>query len=79
MAYGFLTSSALQQDETLPGTGGEGLKLVTKYGASCKSLVIFAIFVVVLSSLLLFMDPPLNALASVDEVAVVALYMSILC
>jgi hypothetical protein len=28
----------------------------------------------------LFMDPPLNALASVDEVAVVALeYMSILC
>lgn len=80
MAYGFLTSSALQQDATSPGTGGEGLKLVTKYGASCKSLVIFAIFVVVLSSLLLFMDPPLNALASVVEVAVVALeYMSILC
>lgn len=72
MAYGFLTSPALQLDETSPGTDGE-LKLVTKYGASCKSLVIFAIFVVVLSSLLLFMDPPLNALASVVALE----YMSI--
>jgi hypothetical protein len=69
MAYGFLTSPTLQLDKTSPGTR-----------ASCKSLVIFAIFVVVLSSILLFMDPPLNALESVDEVAVVAFeYMSILC
>lgn len=73
MAYGFLTSPALQLDETSPGTDGEGLKLVTKYGASCKSLVIFAIFVVVLSSLILFMDPPLDALASVVALE----YMSI--
>jgi len=80
MAYAFLTSSTLQLDKTLPGTDGEGLKLVRKYGASCKSAVIFAIFVIVLSSLLLFVDPPLNALASVDQVAVVALeYKSIFC
>ncbi|KAK2420271.1 RHOMBOID protein 9, chloroplastic [Trifolium repens] len=69
MAYSFLISPTLQLDDTSPGTGEEGLKLVRKYGSSCKSLIIFAIFVVVLSSLLLFTDSPLNALASVDEVA----------
>lgn len=69
MAYGFLISPTLQLDDTSPGTG-EGVKLVRKYGASCKSLIIFAIFVVVLSSLLLLTDSPLNALASVDEVAI---------
>ncbi|KAK2366217.1 RHOMBOID protein 9, chloroplastic [Trifolium repens] len=69
MAYGFLISPTLQLDDTSPGTG-EGVKLVRKYSASCKSLIIFAIFVVVLSSLLLLTDSPLNALASVDEVAI---------
>jgi hypothetical protein len=69
MAYSFLISPTLQLDDTSPGTGEEGLKLVRKYGSSCKSLIIFAIFAVVLSSLLLFTDSPLNALASVDEVA----------
>ncbi|CAK8533243.1 unnamed protein product [Lathyrus sativus] len=80
MVYGFLTSSTLQLDNTLPQTGEEGLKLVKKYGGSFKSLIIFTISIGVLTSLLLFMDPPLDALASVDEAAVVALeYMSIFC
>nr|XP_027187088.1 RHOMBOID-like protein 9, chloroplastic isoform X2 [Cicer arietinum] len=73
MAYGFLTSPTLQLNETSPRTGGKGIKLVTKYGGSFKSLIIFAIFIVVLSSFLLFMEPPLIALAPVNEVAVIAL------
>ncbi|XP_058751264.1 RHOMBOID-like protein 9, chloroplastic [Vicia villosa] len=80
MVYGFLTSSTLQLDDTSPQTSGKGLELVKKYGGSFKSVIIFAISIVVLSSLLLFTDPPLDALASVDEAAVVALeYMSIFC
>jgi hypothetical protein len=55
MLYGFITSPVLQLDETSPGAGREGLKLVRKYCASCRSLVIFAVFIVVLSSFLLFM------------------------
>lgn len=78
MAYGFLTSPALQLDDTSPGVGREGLKLVRKHGDSCKSLIIFTIFIIALSSLLLFMEPPLNALASVDAAVAVALeYVSI--
>ncbi|CAI8594136.1 unnamed protein product [Vicia faba] len=75
MVYGFLTSSTLQLDDTLPQIGEKGLELVTKYGGSCKSVIIFAISIVVLSSLLLFMDPPLDALASVLALE----HMSILC
>ncbi|RDX75270.1 RHOMBOID-like protein 9, chloroplastic [Mucuna pruriens] len=79
MAYGFLTSPILQLDDTSSGTGQEeGLKLVRKYGDSCKSLFIFTIFIIVLSSFLFFMEPPPNALASVNAAAVDALeYMLI--
>ncbi|XP_061364348.1 RHOMBOID-like protein 9, chloroplastic [Gastrolobium bilobum] len=70
MAYGFLTSPSLQLDDTSSGTGQEeGLKLVRKYGGSCKSLIVFTIFIIVLSSFLFFMEPPLNALAYVNAVA----------
>lgn len=78
MAYGFLTSPSLQLEDTSSRTSQEGLKLVRKYGGSFKSIAIFTIFVIVLSSFLLFMEPPLNALASEDIAAVVALeYMAI--
>ncbi|XP_057445349.1 RHOMBOID-like protein 9, chloroplastic isoform X2 [Lotus japonicus] len=61
MAYGFLTSPALQLDDT-SGTGREeGLKLVRRNGDSWKSLIIFTIFIAVLSSLPFFMEPPLSA------------------
>lgn len=64
MAYGFLTSPTLQLDDASTGTGQEeGLKLVRKHGGSCKSLIVFTIFIIVLSSFLFFMEPPLNALA----------------
>ncbi|CAJ1947396.1 unnamed protein product [Sphenostylis stenocarpa] len=79
MAYGFLTSPILQFNDTSSGTSQEeGLKLVRKHGDSCKSLFIFTIFIFVLSSFLFFMEPPPNALASVNAAAVDALeYMLI--
>ncbi|KAL2335289.1 hypothetical protein Fmac_016502 [Flemingia macrophylla] len=80
MAYGFLTSPILQLNDTSSsGTGQEeGLKLVRKYGDSCKSFFIFTIFIIVLGSFLFFMDPPPNALASVNAAAADALgYMLI--
>lgn len=78
MAYGFLISPSLQLEDTSSGTSQEGLKLVRKYVGSFKSVAIFTIFVIILSSLLLFMEPPLNALASEDIAAAVALeYMAI--
>ncbi|KAL5148822.1 RHOMBOID-like protein 9, chloroplastic [Glycine soja] len=74
MAYGFLTSPILQLNDSSSGTGQEeGLKLVRKYGDSCKSVFIFTIFIIVLSSFLFFMEPPPNALASVNAAAVDAL------
>ncbi|CAL0299124.1 unnamed protein product [Lupinus luteus] len=64
MAYGYLTSPTLQLDDASTGTGQEeGLKLVRKNGDYCKSLLIFTIFIIVLSSFLFFMEPPLHALA----------------
>ena len=60
---------------TVPPTVGSGVcrKLVRKYGDSCKSVFIFTIFIIVLSSFLFFMEPPPNALASVNAAAVDAL------
>ncbi|KAJ1412771.1 Rhomboid-like superfamily [Sesbania bispinosa] len=78
MAYGFLTSPTLQLNDASSGTGREGLKLVGKHGDPCRSLIIFTIFITVLSSLLIFMEPPLNALATVNVAAADALeYISI--
>ncbi|XP_052111381.1 RHOMBOID-like protein 9, chloroplastic isoform X1 [Arachis duranensis] len=69
MAFGFLTSPSVElNDASSGGSGGqeEGLKLVRKHGDSCKSLIVFTIFIIALSSLLFFMEPPLNALAAED-------------
>ncbi|OIV90157.1 hypothetical protein TanjilG_01611 [Lupinus angustifolius] len=65
MAYGYLTSPTLQLDDaSSTGTGQEeGLKLVRKHGDYRKSLIIFTIFIIVLSSFLFFMEPPLHAMA----------------
>ncbi|XP_028804452.1 RHOMBOID-like protein 9, chloroplastic isoform X1 [Neltuma alba] len=82
MAYGFFTSPRfeLKDASSSSGRGGqeEGLKLVRQYGDSCRSAFVFTIFVIALSSFLFFMEPPLNALASVDEVIedYLLLYMS---
>lgn len=73
MAYGFFTSPSVELKDassSSSGRGGqeEGLKLVRQYGDSCRSAFVFTIFIIVLSSFLFFMEPPLNALASADDV-----------
>ncbi|XP_062009657.1 RHOMBOID-like protein 9, chloroplastic isoform X2 [Rosa rugosa] len=71
IAYGFLTCPSLQLDEaSSSSTSGqeEGITLVRRYADPCKSLFLFTVFVLVLSSLLLFFEPPLNALASDSSV-----------
>ncbi|KAJ7975720.1 Rhomboid-like protein [Quillaja saponaria] len=65
VAYGFFTCPTLQLDDTSSGTGQEeAVRLVRQYGDSCKSLTVFTIFILALISLLFFIEPPLNALAS---------------
>ncbi|KAM4123819.1 hypothetical protein ACJW30_01G186900 [Castanea mollissima] len=64
-AYGFFTCPTLQLDDASSRTGQEeGITLVKRYADPCKSLIFFTIFIIVLSSLLFFIEPPLNALAS---------------
>lgn len=74
MAYGFLTIPTFQLNDTSSGASQEeGLKLVRKQGDFCKSLFIFTIFIIALSSFLLFMEPPPNALASLNAAGIDAL------
>ncbi|KAK9924742.1 hypothetical protein M0R45_033095 [Rubus argutus] len=72
IAYGFLTCPSLQLDDasSSSSTSGqeEGIKLVRRYAHPCKSLFLFTAFVLVLSSLLFFVEPPLDALASDNTV-----------
>ncbi|XP_050384011.1 RHOMBOID-like protein 9, chloroplastic [Argentina anserina] len=64
IAYGFLTCPSLQLDDvsSSSSTQEEGITLVRRYADPCKSLFLFTVFVLVLSSLLLFVEPPLNTL-----------------
>ncbi|KAM1112524.1 hypothetical protein ACFX13_046216 [Malus domestica] len=67
VAYGFLTCPTLQLDDASSSSASgqeEGIALVRRYADPCKSLFFFALFVLVLSSLLLFVEPPLNVIAS---------------
>ncbi|KAI9127789.1 hypothetical protein K1719_000782 [Acacia pycnantha] len=75
MAYGYFTSPIFElkhasSSSSSSGRGSqeEGLKLVRHYGDSCRSAFVFTIFIIFLSSFLFFMEPPLDALASADEV-----------
>lgn len=77
IAYGFFTCPTLQLDDASSRAGQEeGITLVRRYADPCKSLILFTIFIVVLSSLLFFIEPPLNALAS-DNLA--QIYVDIGC
>ncbi|XVF20562.1 hypothetical protein REPUB_Repub12eG0011300 [Reevesia pubescens] len=60
ITYGFFTCPTLQLDDTSSRTGQEEqIRLVGRYADPCKSLVVFTVFVLVFSSLLFFMEPPL--------------------
>ncbi|KAM1821697.1 hypothetical protein TB2_023470 [Malus domestica] len=67
VAYGFLTCPTLQLDDasSSPASGQEeGVALFRRYADPCKSLFFFALFVLVLSSILFFVEPPLDVIAS---------------
>ncbi|XP_042520684.1 RHOMBOID-like protein 9, chloroplastic isoform X2 [Macadamia integrifolia] len=61
IAYGFFTCPTLQLDEaSSKGGQEEGITLVRRYANPCKSVIIFIIFIVVLSSLIFVFEPPLD-------------------
>ncbi|KAF8407847.1 hypothetical protein HHK36_006984 [Tetracentron sinense] len=58
IVYGFFTCPTLQVDDGKK----EGIALVRRYADPCKSLFMFTLFVVFLSSLFFFLEPQLNML-----------------
>lgn len=62
IAYGFLICPTLQLDNASSGSGqDEGVALLRRSANPCKSLVLFAVFILCLGSLLFFMEPPLDS------------------
>lgn len=70
IAYAYFTCPTLQLGDTSSSRTGQedGLALVKGAVDPCKSLFLFGIFILVLSSLLFFVEPPLNALAAINFV-----------
>ncbi|KAM7266785.1 hypothetical protein ACFE04_008951 [Oxalis oulophora] len=58
IAYGFLTCSTVELGDALR-RGQEGITLIRQNASPFRSLIIFTLFVFVLSSLLYFVGPPL--------------------
>ncbi|KAJ8545860.1 hypothetical protein K7X08_018443 [Anisodus acutangulus] len=68
IAYGYLISPTLQVDNASTESGKkEGITLVKQYSDPCKSLIYFSHFVLLLASLLLVIEPPLNSLAGAGD------------
>ncbi|KAF3443907.1 hypothetical protein FNV43_RR13597 [Rhamnella rubrinervis] len=73
IAYAYFTCPTLQVGDASPSSSSrsgqeDGLALVKRSVDPCKSLFLFGIFILLLSSLLFFIEPPLNALASITFV-----------
>ncbi|KAE9466641.1 hypothetical protein C3L33_01404, partial [Rhododendron williamsianum] len=63
IVYGYLTCPMLQMDDRSSKSGQEeGITLSRRNADPCKSLMVFSLFVLVLSSLLFVVEPPLNSL-----------------
>lgn len=63
MAYGYFTCPTIQLDDKASETGQEeGIRLVTRYSNPCKSLVCFSIFILLWTSLVFVIEPPLDYL-----------------
>lgn len=61
IAYGFFTCSTLQLGDSSSRTGREEqITLLRQYANPCKSLIVFTVFILVFSSLLFLIEPPLN-------------------
>ncbi|XP_015880519.3 RHOMBOID-like protein 9, chloroplastic isoform X1 [Ziziphus jujuba] len=67
MAYAYFTCPTIQLGDASSRTGQEeGISLVKRSVDPCKSLFFFSIFILVLSSLVFFVEPPLNDLAYIN-------------
>ncbi|XP_077253226.1 rhomboid-related intramembrane serine protease family protein isoform X2 [Tasmannia lanceolata] len=63
LAYGFLTLSPLELNNASANNGQEeGIALIRRRRDPCKSLITFAIFILILSSLFFLFEPQLNTL-----------------
>ncbi|XP_073271845.1 RHOMBOID-like protein 9, chloroplastic [Primulina huaijiensis] len=61
IAYGYVTCPSLQVKDASSGTGEEdGMILIRRYADPCKSLMYFSFFMLLLSSLLFIIEPPLD-------------------
>ncbi|KAK8588630.1 hypothetical protein V6N13_087537 [Hibiscus sabdariffa] len=62
MAYGFFICPTLQPDDTSSRRGQEEqMRHVAQFADPCKSLIVFATFILVFSSLIFFIEPPMDA------------------
>ncbi|KAJ6734973.1 RHOMBOID PROTEASE [Salix purpurea] len=69
IVYGFFTCASLQLDDASSRSGqDEGIALVKRQADPCKSLIIFTISILFLSSLLFFVEPPLETVVLEDFV-----------
>ncbi|KAL7101759.1 hypothetical protein ACP275_08G074700 [Erythranthe tilingii] len=61
VAYGFVTCPTLQVKDASQETGQEErITLVRRYADPCKSLMYFSLFLLILSSLLFVIEPPID-------------------
>nr|GMD55448.1 RHOMBOID-like protein 9, chloroplastic [Ipomoea batatas] len=67
VAYGYLACPTLEMDNASSDSSQkEGITLVKQSADPCKSLMYFSVFILLLCSLLLIMEPPLSSV-SIDE------------
>lgn len=69
VAYGYLICPTPQVENIASSESGqkEGITLVKQYSDPCKSLMYFSLFLLLLASLLLFIEPPLNSIAGAGD------------
>ncbi|XP_031117666.1 RHOMBOID-like protein 9, chloroplastic [Ipomoea triloba] len=67
VAYGYLACPTLEMDNASSDSSQkEGITLLKQSADPCKSLMYFSVFILLLCSLLLIMEPPLSSV-SIDE------------
>ncbi|KAK4368004.1 hypothetical protein RND71_011796 [Anisodus tanguticus] len=68
IVYGYLICPTLQVDNASSESGQkEGITLVKQYSDPCKSFIYFSVFTLLLASLLLVIEPPLNSLVGAGD------------
>ncbi|GAB4827842.1 hypothetical protein Ancab_034727 [Ancistrocladus abbreviatus] len=69
--YGFFTCPRLQaNDSTTDAMQEEGIALITQHSNPCKPLIIFTVFILTLSSLIFFAEPPLSTTELEDHLQI---------